>query len=206
MTDRAPSPRSRFITYSLAASSMIAFAANSVLCRLALRAAEIDAATFTAVRLVAGALALLLVVSRRRWGGGPVAGSWASASALFVYAATFSFAYVALTTGTGALLLFGSVQVTMIGYGLWRGERFPGWAAAGFAAALGGLVYLLLPGLTSPPLGPAALMTAAGVAWGGVLAAGQRLARPRGRHGRKLFADGALGSRAGRGGVARRCR
>lgn len=145
---------------------MVAFAANSVLCRLALRSTDIDAATFTAVRLVAGALALWLVVGWRRRGGRPVAGSWASAAALFVYAAAFSFAYVALPTGTGALLLFGSVQVTMIGYSFWRGERLAGWAAAGFAVALGGLVYLLLPGLTSPPLGPAALMAGAGAAWG----------------------------------------
>lgn len=146
---------------------MLAFAANSVLCRLALYTTSVDAATFTVVRLGAGALVLGLVAySRGRNRTHRSAGSWPSAAALFVYAAAFSFAYVVLPTGTGALLLFGAVQLSMIGYGLWRGERFSSLQTLGFAAALGGVVYLLLPGLSAPPLGPATLMVAAGTAWG----------------------------------------
>ena len=156
----APSP------YALTAVAMLAFAANSVLCRLALTTTSVDAATFIVVRLAAGALALGLVVFRRKRADRAGAGSWPSAAALFVYAATFSFAYMVLPTGTGALLLFGAVQLSMIGYGLWRGERFSSLQTLGFAAALGGVVYLVLPGLSAPPLGPAALMVAAGVAWG----------------------------------------
>jgi len=151
--------------YALTALAMLAFAANSVLCRLALLTTPVDAATFTGVRLLSGALALGLVV-RARDRPGPAAGSWPSAAALFVYAAAFSFAYTVLSTGTGALLLFGAVQLTMIGYGLWRGERFSAGQALGLAAALGGLVYLTMPGLSAPPLGPAALMAGAGAAWG----------------------------------------
>lgn len=157
------------VPYALTALAMLAFAGNSVLCRLALSTTPVDAATFTGVRLVAGALALRLVVRGRARGrvrADPSAGSWLSAAALFVYAAAFSFAYVVLPTGTGALLLFGAVQLTMIGYGLWRGERFATEQVLGFAAALGGFVYLLLPGLSAPPLSDAALMVAAGVAWG----------------------------------------
>lgn len=150
--------------YALTALTMVAFAANSVLCRLALQTTEIDPATFTSVRLAVGALALWLIV-RLRTRSAP-GGSWASASALFVYAAAFSFAYLSLTTGTGALVLFGAVQLTMIGWGLARGERLSGLQTLGLAAALGGLVYLVLPGLEAPPLGAALLMAAAGVAWG----------------------------------------
>ena len=144
---------------------MVAFAANSVLNRLALQTTPLDAATFTAVRLVSGALMLGLVASARHR---PVftAGSWPSAAALFVYAAAFSFAYTVLRAGTGALLLFGVVQLTMVGYGVWRGERFSALQIAGLVAAFGGLVYLVSPGLSAPPLGPAALMALAGAAWG----------------------------------------
>ena len=155
---------------------MAAFAANSVLCRLALQTTAIDAATFTAVRIGAGALALGLVVRLRSPGAS--GGSWASASALFVYAAAFSFAYLALTTGTGALLLFGAVQLTMIGWGLARGERLSAWQTVGMAAALGGLVYLVLPGLEAPPLGAALVMAAAGVGWGVYSLRGRGSARP----------------------------
>jgi drug/metabolite transporter (DMT)-like permease len=143
---------------------MAAFAANSVLCRLALATTAIDAATFTAVRVGAGALALWAVVRLRS--PGVSGGSWASAGALFLYAAAFSVAYLALTTGTGALLLFGAVQLTMIGWGLARGERLSARQAVGMAAALGGLVYLVLPGLEAPPLGAALVMVASGVGWG----------------------------------------
>jgi drug/metabolite transporter (DMT)-like permease len=144
---------------------MLAFAGNSVLCRIALRETGIDAASFTTIRLASGAVVLWLIVRffRRAQAGG---GSWLSALMLFAYAAGFSFAYLSLTTATGALLLFGAVQATMICWGLWRGERFGAGQLAGLALAVGGLVGLLLPGLSAPPLGGAALMLMAGVAWG----------------------------------------
>jgi drug/metabolite transporter (DMT)-like permease len=145
--------------------SMVAFAANSLLCRLALRAAKIDAASFTSIRMVSGALALLLIVWLRSKQFRS-AGNWPSAVALFVYAAAFSFAYVSLPAGTGALLLFAAVQTTMIGYGIYIGERFAARQWLGFACALSGLVGLLLPGLSAPPPGGAALMLVAGIAWG----------------------------------------
>ena len=145
--------------------AMLAFAGNSLLCRAALQAGRIDAASFTTIRVVAGALALWLILRLQR-GRADKAGSWPSAFALFAYAAAFSFAYITLTTATGALLLFGAVQATMIGYGFWNGDRLRGWQIVGFACAVLGLVALLLPGLTAPPLHSAALMVGAGVAWG----------------------------------------
>lgn len=145
--------------------TMVAFAANSVLCRIALRETGIDAASFTTIRLVSGALVLWLIAHTLRCGraGG---GNWPSAFALFAYAAAFSFAYLSLTAATGALLLFGAVQATMILYGYMHGERFGHQQLAGLALALGGLVGLLLPGLTAPPLLGSTLMLAAGIAWG----------------------------------------
>ena len=150
----------------LTALAMFAFAANSLLCRAALHGGSgIDAATFTLVRIGAGAVALWLIV-RVRDGRVALAGNWPSAFALFAYAAAFSFAYVGLTAATGALLLFGAVQATMIGVGLARGERLAAVQLLGLACALAGLVGLLLPGLSAPPLRAALLMLAAGVAWG----------------------------------------
>lgn len=152
----------------LTALAMIAFAANSLLCRIALREAHIDAASFTAVRLASGALTLWLIVRLRSGGNVGIRGhgSWRSALALFTYAAGFSFAYLSLPAATGALLLFGAVQVTMISYGLWRGERFGIVQGGGLALACAGFVGLMLPGLSAPPLGGAVLMILAGVAWG----------------------------------------
>jgi len=151
--------------FALTALAMLAFAGNSLLCRMALKHTGIDAASFTTVRLLAGALMLALVVRCRR---GPAVGggNWLSALALFAYAAGFSFAYVSLSAATGALLLFGAVQATMIAYGVWRGERLLRWQLVGFVLALGGLVGLMLPGLAAPPLPSALLMLGAGVAWG----------------------------------------
>lgn len=145
--------------------AMIAFAGNSVLCRIALRQTHIDAASFTSIRLISGAAALWLIAGflRRDHAGN---GNWLSAMALFAYAAGFSFAYTSLTTAVGALLLFGAVQATMVGYGLWTGERLARRQVAGLLFALGGLVGLLLPGLSAPPLAGATLMLIAGVAWG----------------------------------------
>lgn len=143
--------------------AMIAFAGNSLLCRAALIHSGIDAASFTSIRLIAGALTLWLIVNMRR---SQTSGSWPSAFALFAYAACFSFAYIHLTAATGALLLFGAVQASMIGYGLYKGERLRAQQMLGLLCALGGLVGLVLPGLSAPPLINAALMIAAGVAWG----------------------------------------
>lgn len=155
----------RFRIVALTTLAMTAFAGNSLLCRVALKQTEIDAASFTTIRLIAGALTLWLLVAMRR--DRPAGrGNWRSALALFIYAVAFSYAYVSLTAATGALLLFGAVQVTMIGHGLWCGERLHGLQLIGLVLALVGLVGLLLPGLSAPPMFGAALMLAAGVAWG----------------------------------------
>jgi drug/metabolite transporter (DMT)-like permease len=190
---------------------MIAFASNSLLCRAALKQTTIDPATFTFIRIFAGAVALWLIMqSRKRLivacravaprrrertasplvesfsklslvtghslatpkvaatteGGSLSAGNWPSALALFVYAAAFSFAYINLSAGTGALLLFGAVQATMILWGLIQGERLLAIQVAGLITAITGLVALLSPGLSAPPLVGSILMLAAGVAWG----------------------------------------
>ena len=144
---------------------MIAFAANSLLCRAALRQTRIDAASFTFIRIFSGALALWLILKLRHTTK-TGAGTWLSALALFVYAAAFSFAYNTLSAGTGALLLFGAVQSTMILWGLRQGERLHARQLIGLALAAAGLVLLVLPGLSGPPLGGTTLMLAAGVAWG----------------------------------------
>ncbi len=149
----------------LTAFAMIPLAANSWLCRAALRDTAIDAASFTSIRLISGALMLWLLVwltGKARAG----AGNWPSAFALLGYAALFSFAYLSLTAATGALLLFGAVQVTMIALGLRGGERLDGVQIAGVALAFSGLVGLLLPGLSAPPLVGGLMMIGAGVAWG----------------------------------------
>lgn len=149
----------------LTSLAMIAFAGNSLLCRIALKDTSIDPATFTTVRLISGAMMLWLIV-RIRGGAYAGGGSWPSALALFAYAAGFSFAYVSLSAATGALLLFGAVQATMIGYGIWAGERLRKLQLIGLVLALGGLAGLLLPALSAPPLHDALLMLSAGVAWG----------------------------------------
>jgi len=150
---------------SLTSLAMIAFAGNSLLCRLALKHTSIDPASFTAIRLISGALMLWLVVRMKR-GASTGKGNWLSAFALFVYAAGFSFAYVSLPAATGALLLFGAVQATMIGHGIWAGERLRRLQLAGLLLAFAGLIGLLLPGLSAPPLVGSVLMMGAGAAWG----------------------------------------
>jgi drug/metabolite transporter (DMT)-like permease len=150
---------------ALTSLAMIAFAGNSLLCRVALKHTGIDATSFTSIRLISGALMLWLLVWMRH-GTRTGNGNWMSASALFVYAAGFSFAYVSLPAATGALLLFGAVQTTMIGYGVWTGERLLRLQLVGIVLAFGGLVGLLLPGLSAPPLYGSILMLGAGVAWG----------------------------------------
>ena len=156
---------SRRTTFLLTLLAMIAFAGNSLLCRLALQRTGIDPASFTGIRLLSGALTLGLIV-RLRSGPRMSGGSWLSALALFAYAAGFSFAYLSLTAATGALLLFGAVQATMIAVGVWRGERLRALQTVGLIGACAGLGWLLLPGLTAPPLVGSALMLGAGVAWG----------------------------------------
>jgi drug/metabolite transporter (DMT)-like permease len=146
---------------------MVAFASNSLLNRLALGQRSIDAVSYTAIRLVAGALALWLLSFFQRKNTAPnVRGNWLSAAMLFLYAIAFSFAYLSLSAGTGALILFGSVQMTMIFVALRSGERPHLLEWLGIVLAVSGLVYLVLPGLRAPsPLG-SALMMMAGVAWG----------------------------------------
>jgi drug/metabolite transporter (DMT)-like permease len=145
--------------------ALIAFAANSILCRMALRQTSIDPATFTSVRIVSGAITLgiLVQLGNRR---GSMGGTWASALALLAYAIAFSFAYVAITAGTGALLLFGAVQLIMIASGLAAGERINFRIAFGWVLAMAGLVTLVFPGVSAAPAAQSALMLCAGVAWG----------------------------------------
>lgn len=160
------------------------FAANSVLCRAALGSEQIDAATFSNVRLLTGALTLLgLVAVRSRGrtvavGGAPSSKRWVSALLLFGYAVPFSFAYLELATGTGALILFGSVQVTMISAAWWTGERPRGMQMLGWGLAISGLIYLVLPGLKSPSWIGSAWMIVAGVSWGFYSLAGRGSVAP----------------------------
>ena len=152
-------------TLILTAAAMVAFAANSVLCRLALGAGLIDAASFATVRTISGAVMLgaILILRRKPVTAKP---DWRSVSTLYLYMVFFAFAYLSLSAGTGALILFGAVQLTMFTVALRSGEHFSPASWAGLVLAIAGLVYLVSPGLTAPdPLG-AALMTVAGISWG----------------------------------------
>lgn len=161
--------------------ALIAFAANSVLCRLALSRGVIDPASFSAIRLLAGAGTLAVVVRASAPSRAPVTPSWASAALLFLYAVPFSFAYTSLSAGTGALLLFGAVQATMILASLRRSERPRAAQWLGLASAFGGLTYLVLPGVTAPSPRGAALMLLAGVAWGLYTLRGRGVSNPLGQ-------------------------
>jgi drug/metabolite transporter (DMT)-like permease len=164
VSDRRCCARLRITGFT--AFALIAFAANSVLCRLALGEGLIDAASFSTVRLVAGALVLLLVRVAGKTDRAAESGNWTSAFMLFLYAVTFSFAYISLNTGTGALILFAAVQATMITFAICKGER-PGIVGIlGLFIALAGLTYLVFPGLTAPSPAGAVLMALAGVSWG----------------------------------------
>jgi drug/metabolite transporter (DMT)-like permease len=163
----------------LTAIAMVAFAANSLLCRLALGDQQIDAASFTTVRVVSGAITLsLFMLPHWRRGARRVGFDWGASLMLFAYMIFFSFAYLSLSAGTGALLLFGSVQLTMILAALRAGEQFTLWSWAGLLLAVAGLVYLVSPGITAPdPLG-AVFMVVAGLAWGLYSLVGRRAGNP----------------------------
>jgi drug/metabolite transporter (DMT)-like permease len=160
---------------------LIAFAFNSILCRMALRGGEADAAGFTLVRIAAGAITLIVISYFAGSGKGSQIwerGNWISAFFLFAYAVCFSFAYLGLTAGTGALILFGSVQLTMVLVSLIRGEHPRSLEWIGLLMAVGGLLYLVFPKLSSPPLTSSLLMAAAGAAWGGYTLRGRGSSSP----------------------------
>jgi drug/metabolite transporter (DMT)-like permease len=158
--------------------ALVAFAMNSILCRLALAAGAIDAVLFTLVRLAAGAGCLALILAFRRRSLRTVRADLPAAAMLFLYAIAFSLAYRDLAAGTGALVLFGMVQVTMIGWGLTHGERLRAAGWAGLVVALSGLVVLTMPGLTAPSLRGGAMMAVAGIAWGVYSLRGRALTDP----------------------------
>ncbi|MBU0688312.1 MAG: DMT family transporter [Gammaproteobacteria bacterium] len=150
---------------TLTTMTMIAFAGNSLFCRMALKETAIDAATFTSVRLLSAAVMLWLLMSLQR--KAPLAhGSWRSATALFIYAVSLSFAYRSIDTGAGALMLFGAVQATMLIAGFIAGERMTRIQAVGFVSAMIGLVILVSPSVEAPSVLDSILMLGSGVAWG----------------------------------------
>lgn len=160
------------ILYTLLA--LIAFAANSLLCRIALANGYIDAWNFTALRLLSGALCLGVIILWQSKSSlrlvnteyAPDNGSWRSSISLVVYALCFSLAYIELDTGSGALILFSAVQLTMIGWGIINKERLSAIQWAAFMCALMGFIYLMLPSATVPSVLPAVLMCTSGIAWG----------------------------------------
>jgi drug/metabolite transporter (DMT)-like permease len=179
------------VTIALTAIAMVAFASNSILTRLALGGGHVDAASFTAVRLACGA-ATLVAIARWQSGGWTSLrgrGAWAGAVALFAYAAPFSYAYLRIGAAAGALVLFGAVQLTMIGWGIARGERPGARAWLGLALAAAGLIALLLPSAARPdPLG-AGLMALAGVAWGVYSLRGRSAGEPLAANARSFLAS-----------------
>jgi len=149
--------------------ALLAFSGNSLLGRLALKETPIDPASFTSIRLLSGAIVLWILVScfnKTHSEKNQKNGSWVSALALFSYAAAFSFAYVSLDAGIGALILFGAVQATMISFGLWHGEKLSLIQWIGFSSAIGGLILLLFPGVSTPSIAHSILMITAGISWG----------------------------------------
>jgi drug/metabolite transporter (DMT)-like permease len=175
--------QSRIRTIGLSTLALVAFAANSLLCRLALSQPSIDAASFSLIRLVSGAVTLWLIVvlSKQKTAeqfAKQSGGNWLSACMLFLYIVGFSFAYLSLSAGVGALILFGAVQATMLLAAILSGERpyFVEWF--GLLLAILGLVYLILPGLTAPPLMASAFMAIAGVAWGIYSLCGRKTTTP----------------------------
>lgn len=168
-------------TFLLTALAMLAFAANSILCRLALAQGLIDAGSFTLLRLISGATLLLAVqlFSKRDVSQSPsLKFSFLAGLSLFGYAVLFSFAYINLTAGTGALLLFGAVQLSLLGLYYWQGERFKRLEIIGIATSLAGFVYLMLPSVSQPDLFSASLMIIAGICWAAFTALGKQVTSP----------------------------
>lgn len=153
-------------TILLTLIAMLAFAGNSVLCRLALGEGLIDAASFSTIRMVSGALMLGFILLLRRRPLSKTSTDWRAAIMLFIYMVFFSFAYLSLGAGAGALILFGAVQLTMFGYALKTGEHFSMISWAGLILAISGLIYLVSPGVSAPDLTGAILMVVSGIAWG----------------------------------------
>lgn len=160
--------------------ALIGFAANSLLTRLALRPRLIDAASFTLLRLTAGAAALVVLARLRRPAADLRQGTWTSALLLFAYVVPFSYAYLRIGAGMGALILFGTVQLTMIGWGLIRGERPRAGEWLGLVVAFAGLAALTLPGNARPDPASFLLMAMAGIAWGAYSLRGRRSGDPLG--------------------------
>ena len=160
--------------------ALIAFAANSVICRAALKEKLIDPSAFTVIRLVSGAAVLILLVYFRHLKKNTKRskGSWISAFMLFMYAAAFSFAYVSLDTATGALIIFGTVQITMITYALFKGYKMQGTEWLGMFLAFLGFAYLMLPGAQAPPILGAIIMTVSGIGWGMYSVLGKKSKNP----------------------------
>ena len=178
----------RYQTLMLTLLTLIAFAANSLLCRMALKADLIDPVSFTQIRLFSGILFLAPFFYARRAALTPIKiADGRAAFALFIYAIAFSLAYVNLDAGAGALILFGMVQVTMIGAAIVSGDRPGPFQLLGIAASIAGLIYLTAPGLSAPPLGAAMLMAAAGVAWGAYSLLGRGAADPVGATARNFL-------------------
>lgn len=153
------------VTAGLTTLTMVCFAANSLLCRLALRSGSIDAASFTEVRLLSAA-AVMTLLARSLGQSRKLGGTWLSAAALFAYALAFSISYLQIGAGIGALVLFGAVQLTMIGWAIVRGERPGALEWLGLALAIGGLVLLTRPGVSGSPVVGLVLMMVAGASWG----------------------------------------
>lgn len=173
-SDRLDSSRNKTILFTVLA--MLAFAGNSILCRLALDSGSIDAGSFTIIRLLSGAIALLLIIVGVKRASHPpsnqqaslsvlAAGSWLGAAALFFYAILFSFGYIVLDTATGALVLFGVVQITMVAYNILKGNKMRPLETVGFVTACAGFVFLVWPELSTPSLMGLVLMSLAGISW-----------------------------------------
>lgn len=159
--------------------ALFAFAGNSILCRLALGEEAIDAASFTSIRLLSGIIVLIVIMKVTQSSNTVNSrGSWKASFMLFLYAITFSYAYISLETGVGALILFGSVQITMILAGLLTGNKLHFFEWLGVMVAFSGFVYLVMPGVTAPSLLGFALMSVAGIAWGFYTLAGKDSASP----------------------------
>ncbi|WP_227062965.1 DMT family transporter [Acinetobacter pittii] len=160
------------------ALAMMGFAANSVLCRLALAGQHIDPMTFSLIRVASGAVVLLGLFLYSKSSQTKVQWSLKNAFFLAVYILAFSYAYLQIDAGIGALLLFGVVQLTMVLYGYWQGEQIGMYRGIGLCIALAGISVLLLPGTHAPDWGYALIMVISGLAWAGYSIAGRNMTQP----------------------------